>query len=266
MGERLLVNAGHREAEEGAEADGEEEASIEGVLEGRSAEGAGAAIAEGEEDSAGEGEGDGDPVVKEDVHEGERGGAEQDGGCAGVQCEERAVAVEEKGAVDEALGENGKEGIEDHDAGPGGGVSAGKGEKEMRGAEANEEREQSRCSREEGEHLRELGAEGGGIPETAEAEGGIADEGEEAPGSDGPEDGQRGNAGGEAVVERERQRDKEEDELGSEVEPGVGGKVVERERGGGADWGLRGERMRDRAVRSHKGIRRERQEKVAGNS
>jgi hypothetical protein len=140
-------------------------------------------IAEREQDAAGKGEGEGDPVVEEDMHEGESGSADRDHdrgsgmrveGCAGeTVLQERAVAVEEEGAVDEALGVDGEERIAEHDGRPEARVVAEEDEEERGRVLADQDGDDGGSGEEEGEDLRELPAKGGGVPELAAIEGGT---------------------------------------------------------------------------------------------
>jgi hypothetical protein len=240
----------HADVEELAEADGEEEAAVEGVFDRGDAERTRAAITEGEEDSAREREGNRDPVVKKDVHESECGCAEEDRGCAGEGREQRAVAMEKEGAVNEALGKYGEDGIKDHDASPGGRLGSRQGQEKVRSAEADEERQDGGCGREEGKHLRELAAKSCSVPEAAAIERGVTEEDCEAPCGDRPENRERRKAGSEAEVERQRQGDEEEKELGREEQARVTGNILETGKGTG-NFSLRRNGGRDRTVRSH---------------
>jgi len=114
-----------------AQANGEHEATVEGMFERGSGERSGAVIAEGKEQSAEEREADGEPVTEDDVDERERERADQDEDPASP-FKIVAVAAEEEDAVDDALWINGDHGIEQHDACPDPGTGTRHVEKEIR--------------------------------------------------------------------------------------------------------------------------------------
>lgn len=173
------------EVEVGAEADGEDEVSVEGVLEGGGEEGARSVVGECEEGAADEGHGDGERVVEDDVTVAEGGGGGGDGEW--WRGEERRVSMKEEGAEDDFLGVHGNEGIAEHDEEPESGSVSWELEEalwlEDEECGGDEDGGECEAERDAGESVTELR----GVPECAAVEASVFEEEDEADGGGGDE-------------------------------------------------------------------------------
>jgi hypothetical protein len=93
-------------------------------------------------------------------------------------------------------------------------MGAEEDEEEVGRVLADEDGDDGDSGEEQGEDLRELLAEGRGVPELAAGEGGVTPENDEAVYGDHPEDGERGKVAGEVKEEGQRDSQEEEEEFG----------------------------------------------------
>lgn len=218
--------------EVGAEAEGEEPAAVESMLETGGEEGAGLGVAPGEEQAASEGERGREPVAEDDVEEGEGKGAGEDHGPAAGK--EELVALKEEGAIEDALRIDRKHGVGQHDDCPEGRMAADEGPLKLRGEAMDGQPEESSGEGEGGEDRREMRRERGSVREASAGEVRIAQKLPERVTGDEPEQRERGDADGrEAVGEGERDIEKEElgEEEGAGHEQPSPTRIVEAARG-----------------------------------
>jgi hypothetical protein len=141
--------------EELTQADGKDEIAEDGVVETREKERAGVLVGEREQGTPEDAEDYGKPIAENNVQEPESEGTS--GNHQQATAKERLVTVEEKGAVDQFLGVNGKERVEEHDQGPEAGSPLEEGEEELGRKNADREPQESEKDSITHEQWQELG-------------------------------------------------------------------------------------------------------------
>ena len=127
--------------EELAQADRKDEIAEDGVVETGKKQRSRVLVSDGKQETPEDAKDYGKPIAENDVHEAESKSTGQNHYDAAAK--ERLVTVKEKGAVDQFLGINGDERVEEHDQGPEAGSAFEEGEEELRRKNADRETQKS---------------------------------------------------------------------------------------------------------------------------
>jgi hypothetical protein len=142
--------------EELTQADRKDEIAEDRVVETGEKQRSGVLVGKGKQETPDDAEDYGKPIAENKVHEPESKSAGQNHYDAAAK--ERLVAVKEKGAVDQFLGINGNERVEEHDQGPEAGRALGEGEQKLGRKNADREPQESEKDSITHEKRQELGA------------------------------------------------------------------------------------------------------------
>ena len=153
---------------------------------------------------------DGKPVAKNDVHEPKSKSTGQNHGDAAAK--ERLVTVKEEGAVNQFLGVNGDERVEEHDQGPEAGSTLKEGEQELGRKKAHREPQEGEKDSITHEQRQELGANVVPRSEMREIKAGVAAKSQES-GKSSKEQIGDGEVGQKPVVNQKRDANEERREL-----------------------------------------------------
>jgi hypothetical protein len=118
--------------EELTQADRKDEIAKDRVVETGEKQRSGMLVGEGKQETPDDAEDYGKPIAKNNVHEPES--KSTSGNHQQAPAKERLVTVKEEGAVDQFLGINGNERVEEHDQGPEAGSALQEEEQELGGA------------------------------------------------------------------------------------------------------------------------------------
>jgi hypothetical protein len=141
--------------EELTQANGKNEIAEDGVVETREKERAGVLVSDGKQEPPGDAQSHGKPIAENNVQEPESQGTS--GNHQQATAKEWLVTVEEKGAVDQLLGINGNERVEEHDQGPEAGSALEEGEEELGRKNADREPQEGEKDSITHEQWQELG-------------------------------------------------------------------------------------------------------------
>jgi hypothetical protein len=176
------------------------------VVETGEKERSGVLVGEGKQDTPDDAEDYGKPIAKNYVHEPESKSAGQNHYDAAAK--KRLVTVKEEGAVDQFLGINGNERVEEHDQGPEAGSALEKGEQELGRKNADREPQESEKDSITHEQRQELGANIIPRSEMREIKAGVAAKNQES-GKSGKQEIGDGEVGHKAVINKQRNADEE---------------------------------------------------------
>jgi hypothetical protein len=182
-----------------AHAGGEDELAVEGVFEAGEAEAVRAPPGVGEEAAGDGGEEGGNGVEEEGVGPAEEEGVDEDQG--GAAAEKGAVALKEKRAEENMLGNDGEERVKEENEQPKSGAFAGKIKEKIWTEEQGDKGEDRGGAGGTEEGAAEVGLERDAFE--AEADGGVEKGEEQGEGGESEEDGQEGHAAAELEVDED---------------------------------------------------------------
>ena len=186
---------------EPTQTDRKDEIAEDGVVETGEEERSGVLVGEGKQETPDDAKDYGEPIAKNDVHEPESKSTSGDHQQATAK--ERLITVKEKGAVDQFLGINRNERVQEHDQGPEAGSALEEGEEELGRKNADRESQEGEEDSITHEQRQEMGANVVPRSEMREIKAGIAAKNQKS-GKSGKEQIGDGEVGQQTVVNQKR--------------------------------------------------------------
>jgi len=210
MTEREIGSDARAVVEELTQTDGKDEIAENCVVETREKERAGVLVGEGKQEAPDDAQDHGEPIAKDYVHESESKGTGSNHQQATAK--QRRITVKEEGAVDEFLGIDGNERVEEHDQGPEAGCALQEGKEQLGRKNADCETQKNEKDSIAHEKRQELGTNVVPRSEMRRIKAGVAAQNQES-GKSGKQEVGDGEVGQKAIINKQRNADEERGEL-----------------------------------------------------